>query len=394
MKVAVIGAGAAGLVCARELLREGLQPTVFEASSAVGGTWVYDPRPSRHGAMYASLRTNLPTDVMAFRDVPFEGLSETRRFPGHAAIRAYLERFVVDFELEPHIRFGTAVRRVSREGGGFLVEAEGGGFFDAVAVCTGHYHRPFRPDLPGLEGFAGRVSHSHDYRVPAPYRGRRVALFGAKSSGIDLSGELAAVADAVWLSGRAVNASAARRGVQICAPIVRARGADLELADGGWLRDVDDLLLCTGYDYAFPFLDDPELVTLEAKWVHPLWLDVVCVRAPGLAFIGLPFQVVPFPLMELQSRLFAQLLSGRLPRPSEAQMLAEHTREVEAREAEGTARRHFFRYGARQFEVLDDLARRVGATPMPPEFRARYEETSAARAADPDGYRDALDPHP
>ena len=37
----VIGAGAAGLVTARELIREGHRPTVFEQGSRVGGVWVY-----------------------------------------------------------------------------------------------------------------------------------------------------------------------------------------------------------------------------------------------------------------------------------------------------------------------------------------------------------------
>lgn len=38
---AVIGAGAAGLVAARELHREGHRPTVFEQGTKVGGVWVY-----------------------------------------------------------------------------------------------------------------------------------------------------------------------------------------------------------------------------------------------------------------------------------------------------------------------------------------------------------------
>ena len=37
----VIGAGAAGLVAARELIREGHQATVFEQGCRPGGVWVY-----------------------------------------------------------------------------------------------------------------------------------------------------------------------------------------------------------------------------------------------------------------------------------------------------------------------------------------------------------------
>lgn len=38
---AVIGAGAAGLVAARELVREGHKVAVFEKGSCTGGVWVY-----------------------------------------------------------------------------------------------------------------------------------------------------------------------------------------------------------------------------------------------------------------------------------------------------------------------------------------------------------------
>lgn len=62
--VAVVGAGAAGLAAARELLREGHAPVVFEQGRATGGVWVYDdavdadslgsacPKDRVHSSMY------------------------------------------------------------------------------------------------------------------------------------------------------------------------------------------------------------------------------------------------------------------------------------------------------------------------------------------------------
>ena len=41
--MAVIGAGAAALVAARELCREGHKVVAFESGDSVGGTWVYSP---------------------------------------------------------------------------------------------------------------------------------------------------------------------------------------------------------------------------------------------------------------------------------------------------------------------------------------------------------------
>ena len=43
-RVAVSGAGAAGLAAARELKKEGHAVVALEQSSEVGGVWVYDER--------------------------------------------------------------------------------------------------------------------------------------------------------------------------------------------------------------------------------------------------------------------------------------------------------------------------------------------------------------
>ena len=70
MKVAVVGAGAAGLCCARHLSRyqDHFQFQVLERMAMVGGTWVYSPiqeaPPSAsdplcqgvHSSMYKNLR--------------------------------------------------------------------------------------------------------------------------------------------------------------------------------------------------------------------------------------------------------------------------------------------------------------------------------------------------
>lgn len=44
MKIAIIGAGVAGLASARRCLENGFEVIVYERSTKVGGTWVYDER--------------------------------------------------------------------------------------------------------------------------------------------------------------------------------------------------------------------------------------------------------------------------------------------------------------------------------------------------------------
>lgn len=41
LQIVVIGAGAAGLVAAREAVREGHSVRVYESGNAIGGTWIY-----------------------------------------------------------------------------------------------------------------------------------------------------------------------------------------------------------------------------------------------------------------------------------------------------------------------------------------------------------------
>lgn len=76
-KVAVIGAGAAGLAAARVLSRNGMTPIVLEQRPDVGGVWDYES--SKDRPMYQNLRTNLPREVMAYREKPWRrGEGETR----------------------------------------------------------------------------------------------------------------------------------------------------------------------------------------------------------------------------------------------------------------------------------------------------------------------------
>lgn len=172
--VAVIGSGAAGLCAALELRREGHVVVVYERQDKIGGTWVYTPEtetdpvgidPTRkvvHSSIYASLRTNLPREVMGFRVYPFGASGkqgrDQRRFPAHEEVLEYLRDFAEEFELEEMVRFGREVSHVGmaaddrrwvvkskrRDGGDGVDEV-----YDAVVVCNGHYSEPRIADLPG-----------------------------------------------------------------------------------------------------------------------------------------------------------------------------------------------------------------------------------------------------
>jgi cation diffusion facilitator CzcD-associated flavoprotein CzcO len=88
--VGIIGAGEAGLVTAKELMQHGLEVSIFEKSDHVGGVWKYSPG----SVMYASLRTNLPREIMAFdEDNLFSRSNDDRSFVTHEDVQTYLEDY-------------------------------------------------------------------------------------------------------------------------------------------------------------------------------------------------------------------------------------------------------------------------------------------------------------
>ena len=63
-------------------------------------------------------------------------------------------------------------------------------------------------------------------------------------------------------------------------------------------------LLCTAYEYDYPFLNTNSCMELSTsqRCVKPLYEQLWHATYPNVAFIGLPHSVVPFPLFEIQAQ--------------------------------------------------------------------------------------------
>lgn len=72
------GAGSGGICAAKNLIAAGVDVTVFEIGSKIGGMWVYENDSGRSSA-YSSLRINSEQRVTAYPDYPFpDGPRSTR----------------------------------------------------------------------------------------------------------------------------------------------------------------------------------------------------------------------------------------------------------------------------------------------------------------------------
>jgi dimethylaniline monooxygenase (N-oxide forming) len=200
MTVAVLGAGSSGLAVLAALRRHGLHVEGFERGSDVGGLWRYHNDNGLSGA-YASLRTNVSRPRMQYPSFPMP--RSYSDFPGHRDMAEYLGAYADACGLRGSIRFGVTVERLEPDpDGGWQVALDDGSArrFEAVVVATGTFWSPRLPD--DTAGFAGEVSHSHDYRTPAPFQGRRVLVVGAGQSAAEIAVEVAAVAARTFLSMR------------------------------------------------------------------------------------------------------------------------------------------------------------------------------------------------
>ena len=371
-RVAVIGAGAAGLTTVKALLDAGCTPVGYERGDRPGGLWA--------GNTYASLHLNTSRSRTEFADYPMP--ADWPVYPSAGHIAEYLAGYADKFALTPYLRFGSTVTHIDRDGA-WTVTTEAGDTerFDAVVVANGHNWKPRRPD-PGYPGtFGGVQMHAHDYRTPDVFRGRRVLVVGMGNSAMDIA------VDASYTAKGPVLLSA-RHGVHIVPKYLFGRPSDatggalaalpwrlrqriaetmLRLAvgtpqsyglpapSGGLFQNhptisdtilhrlthgevvarpgvdhlagarvvftdgtadlVDVIVWATGYRVSIPFLsprwvgDDPERLPLYQRVFH---LD-----DPSLAFVGLMQSTgAAFPVVEAQARLAAAYLSGSYALPS------------------------------------------------------------------------------
>jgi hypothetical protein len=73
---------------------------------------------------------------------------------------------------------------------------------------------------------------------------------------------------------------------------------------------VDRVILATGYEFDFPFLDAArtELGMHWQRLISPLYLHLLHAERPGLAFVGIPLSI-PVIQICMQSRLLLPLHS-------------------------------------------------------------------------------------
>ena len=208
-RACVIGAGSSGIASCQVLHARGIPFDCFEAGSEVGGNWRYD-NDSGMSSAYRSLHAESSRRGMQYTAFPMpDGYPS---YPSHRLIAKYLDEFVDHFGFRSKIQFRTEVTRVvptteggwdvsvrQRDTGAVRTERYG-----AVLVANGHHWDPRYPEpaFPGAGTFAGEQIHSHHYRTPEPFAGKRVLVLGIGNSACDVAVDCSRVAARTLLAMR------------------------------------------------------------------------------------------------------------------------------------------------------------------------------------------------
>ncbi|XWS61955.1 hypothetical protein CRYUN_Cryun07bG0169100 [Craigia yunnanensis] len=271
--------------------------------------------------------------------------------------------------------------------------------YDAIAVCNGHYTEPCIAEIPSINLWPGKQMHSHNFRIPESFRDQVAILIGSSSSAVDICRDLAAVAKEVHVASRSVADETYTKqhgydNLWLHSMIDSDCKGGTVVFRNGKVVLADVIMHCTGYKYHFPFLDTNGIVTVDDNHLGPLYNHVFLpALGPCLSFIGIPWKVVPFPLFEIQSKWIAGVLSGRITRQSQKEMMKDIKAFYSILEASGIPKRYTHCMGESQFEYNNWLAAECGCQGTEKWRKQMYAAASENRRLKPDTYRDEWEDH-
>ncbi len=183
--VLIVGAGITGIYQLYRAREAGFSALLLEAGGGVGGTWYWNRYP---GARFDS---ESYTYGYLFSEELFDEWEWREHFAEQPDIERYLNHVVDRFDLRRDIRFETTITSaVYDESSGTWAVADGNGAERRarfLIAATGVLSVPNVPDVPGRDDFRGEQHHTGRWpATPVDFKGKRVAVVGTGSSGVQL----------------------------------------------------------------------------------------------------------------------------------------------------------------------------------------------------------------
>lgn len=231
-RVAVIGTGPSGITALKNLLDEGIEAIAFDKNQDVGGNWIFSETES-HSSVFETTHIISSKSLSQYEDFTFDDFDpNVADYPSHDELRRYFQAYARHFDLYPHIRFSTIVKKCTpldgNAGWELLIEQDGTHYteqFTDLAVCNGHHWLPRWPEYPGT--FSGEWLHSHHFKKAAPFTGKRVLVIGGGNSACDVAVETSRVSARTVISWR--------RGYRIVPKFIMGLPSDVFASRLTWL---------------------------------------------------------------------------------------------------------------------------------------------------------------
>ena len=212
----VVGAGFAGMYMLHRLRGLGFSVRVYEQGDGVGGTWYWNRYPG------ARCDVESMQYSYSFSEELQQGWDWSERYAPQPEILKYANHVADRFDLRRDIQFSTRVERAVFDESTNLwsVTTSQGNTVTArhVILATGCLSNARMPDIKGLKDFKGEVYHTgHWPHHPVDFTGKRVAVIGTGSSGIQSVPVIAEQASHLTVFQRTANFSIPARNAALTA---------------------------------------------------------------------------------------------------------------------------------------------------------------------------------
>lgn len=208
-KIAIVGAGFAGISSAKVLTELGHDVTVLEKTPDIGGVWSRTRR-------YPGLKTQNNKGTYCLSDLKMPRAYP--EWPSGEQVAEYLRSYAKKFGLLPRIRLGEEVTLAepSPRGGWDVTTPNGTEHYDHLVLASGIFSRPFVPPIDGLDDFeaaGGSYLPSSEFHSLDQVTGKHTVVLGYGKSACDITVEISKVAastsvvarELLWKMPRKVN---------------------------------------------------------------------------------------------------------------------------------------------------------------------------------------------
>ena len=183
--VIVVGAGFGGMGAAIQLKKMGYENIlILDRESDLGGTW--------HVNHYPGLAVDIPSPTYSYWFEPNPNWS--RLYAPGSELKAYADHVADKYDVRRHMRFDSPVdgARWDDDSKLWQVALSSGEKLTArfLITATGYLSQPRKPDIPGIEDFAGRIVHSMDWDDSYSPDGERIGLIGTGATAVQLIPQL------------------------------------------------------------------------------------------------------------------------------------------------------------------------------------------------------------